>query len=408
ALTHLYSKDSFPVQRGRGAPEPEGGVMIHFDKLWQNWLFGAGLIAGAIIISLVIRYVVFCLLDRRARRTKHIIDISLARHGRGPTKLMFPLIALLLVVPLVPVRSAIRNPAEHVIGVALIVVVAWLIVLTADVFTDLLVSHYRVDVADNLQARRMKTQALMLRRIFAVLVAIVTVAIILLTIPHVRAVGTSFLASAGLAGLVIGLAMKPTLGNLVAGVQIALTQPIRLEDAVIVEGDWGWIEEINSTYVVVRTWDWRRLVLPLTYFIEHPFQNWTKTNAELIGSVHLHVDYTVPLAELRKELDRVVHSTDKWRGSVVVLQVVDATATGIQLRILADANDAGTAWDLRCYIREQLIVFLQEHYPHSLPRVRAEMHPLPLPTRSVEEAPNSSGDGDHVPPEPPRVTRAGS
>jgi small-conductance mechanosensitive channel len=227
-----------------------------------------------------------------------------------------------------------------------------------------------------------------LRRIVQLLIVILTIGIMLLTIPNVRAIGTSVLASAGVAALVIGMAMKPTLSNIIAGIQIALTQPIRIEDAVIVDNgsgiDWGWIEEINITYVVVRTWDWRRLVLPISYFIEHPFQNWTKKTAQLIGSIYLYVDYTVPVDELRKELDRLVKSTKLWRGEVVVLQVSDVKEYTIELRALADARTAGEAWDLRCYIREGLIKYLQEHYPQSLPKTRAELEGLPELTNAAK------------------------
>lgn len=194
----------------------------------------------------------------------------------------------------------------------------------------------------------------------------------LMTFPAIRQIGAGLLASAGLAGLIVGMAMKNTLSSLIAGIQIAFTQPIRLEDAVVVEGEWGWIEQIEMTYVVVRIWDLRRLILPLSYFIEHPFQNWTRQSADLLGAVTLNVDYTVPVEEVRKELRRIVESTDKWKGEVCALQVTDADKQTIQLRALVDARDSGTAWDLRCYVREKLIQFLQDKYPHALPRLRAE------------------------------------
>jgi hypothetical protein len=173
------------------------------------------------------------------------------------------------------------------------------------------------------------------------------------------------------------MAMKGTLSSLIAGIQIAFTQPIRIEDAVVVEGEWGWIEEIGTTYVVVRIWDLRRLVLPLSYFIEHPFQNWTRSSSELLGSVFLYVDYTVPVEEVRAELGRIVKSTKLWKGSVCVLQVSDAREGTLQLRAVVDARDSSEAWDLRCYVREKLVQFLQEKYPNALPRVRAEFHGLP-------------------------------
>lgn len=352
-------------------------VMAYFHADWHNLLLGTGIILGSIAVALVVHYFLFALLARVARKPGRIIDASLVKHGRRPAKWILPLLVLLITMPLVPFSTATRNAVEHVIGVCLIAAVAWIIIVLTEVFADLVSVRYRLDVADNLAARRIQTQVGVLRRIFSVVVLIVAVSIMLLSIPQVRSIGTSLLASAGLAGLVIGMAMKSTLGNLIAGIQIALTQPIRMEDAVIVESEWGWIEEITSTYVVVRLWDWRRMVLPLTYFIEHPFQNWTRITANLIGSVYLYVDYTVPVEEVRKELDRLVKSTDKWRGEVCVLQVSDAKEHTVELRALADAKDAGTAWDLRCYLRENLIKFLQEKYPQSLPKTRAELNPAP-------------------------------
>jgi len=348
-------------------------MIIHFLRDWQSWLIGIGSLIGAVFIARIAHSIVFSVLERLAVKPGRVIDISLVRHGRRPMKWVFPLLALLIATPLSPLPPTLKTLLEHVIGLGLIAAIAWILILITEVFADLLTARYRIDVRDNLTARGIQTQVHVLRRIVTVVVTIVAVSIMLLTIPHVQAIGTSLLASAGLAGLVIGMAMKSTLGNLIAGVQIALTEPFRMEDAVIVEGEWGWIEEITSTYVVVRLWDWRRMVLPISYFIDHPFQNWTRKTANLLGSVYLYVDYTVPVDEVRKELERIVKSTDKWDGKVCVLQVSDAKERTVELRALADARDAGTAWDLRCYIRENLIRFLQERYPHSLPTMRAEL-----------------------------------
>jgi small-conductance mechanosensitive channel len=229
-----------------------------------------------------------------------------------------------------------------------------------------------VDAADNLLARKVQTQLSVLHRVVSVVVILVALAIVLMTFPAIRSIGASLLASAGLVGLIVGVALKPTFSSLVAGIQIALTQPMRLEDVVIVEGEWGWIEEIRTTYVVVRIWDLRRLVVPLSYFIEHPFQNWTRTSADLLGAVPLWVDYTVPVGEVREELQRIVKTTKLWKGDVCVLQVTDANEHAIQIRALIDARNSGDAWDLRCYVREKLIDFLQQRYPKSLPRFRGE------------------------------------
>src|SRR5690606_9134491 len=202
-------------------------------------------------------------------------------------------------------------------------------------------------------------------------IAVVAGALILMKVPGAENVGASLLASAGIAGLIVGAASRPALSNLIAGLQIALTQPIRLDDVVIVEGEWGRVEEITNTYVVVRIWDLRRLIVPLSHFIEKPFQNWSRQKTDLLGTVFLHVDYSIPLQELRTELHRILQASKRWDGKVWVLQVVDATERTIQLRALMSAPDSGTAWDLRCEVREALIEFIRNRYPESLPRVRA-------------------------------------
>jgi hypothetical protein len=203
-----------------------------------------------------------------------------------------------------------------------------------------------------------------------VLVILAGSAAVLMTIPGVRQFGASLLASAGLAGLALGIAAKPVLSNLIAGLQIAMAQPIRLDDVVIVKGEWGRIEEITGTYVVVRIWDERRLIVPLNYFIENPFENWTRRTAELIGTVFLWVDYRLPMAPARTELERLCREAPEWDGRVCVLQVVDANEHAMQLRALVSAPDSSRAWDLRCRIREGLIAFVQREYPDYLPTTR--------------------------------------
>jgi small-conductance mechanosensitive channel len=188
----------------------------------------------------------------------------------------------------------------------------------------------------------------------------------------VRQYGVSLFASAGVAGLAVGLAAKPLLGNLIAGVQIALTQPIRIDDAVVVENEWGWIEEFTSTYVVIRLWDWRRLVVPLGYFLENPFQNWTRTTASIIGSAYFHLDYCAPVAELRSKLEQIVKASKNWDGRVISLQVTDTTERTIEVRTLMSARNSSLAFDLRCEVRELMLEFLQKEYPQSLPRLRTD------------------------------------
>ena len=188
-----------------------------------------------------------------------------------------------------------------------------------------------------------------------------------------RQIGASLLASAGVAGLVAGIAARPVLGNLIAGLQIALSQPIRLDDVVVIQGEWGRIEEITGTYVSVRLWDQRRLIVPLQWFIENPFTNWTRNSSQIIGTVFLYVDYRMPLAPLREELARIVEHAPEWDGRVQVLQVTDATERAMQLRVLVSSLDSGLNWDLRCRVREGLLDFMQQHYPQYLPRARADV-----------------------------------
>jgi small-conductance mechanosensitive channel len=342
---------------------------------WHTWIWAVMLIVGAIVIALVLHAGAYRLLERLVGRTETALDNAVVKHTRRPARLALPLLAVLFVLPSAPMSDTLRATIAHLAGIGMIGCVAWGIIALVDVLEDVLSTRYRMDAADNLAARRVATQMQVLRRVAFVVVSILAISVALMTFPTIRQIGASLLASAGLAGLVVGMAMRPTLSNLLAGIQIALTQPIRLQDAVIVEGEWGWIEEITTTYVVVKIWDLRRLVLPLTYFVEHPFQNWTRTTAMLLGSVYLYVDYSVPVDELRAELRRILEGTDMWLGGVCVLQVSDAREHTLELRALADAKDSGTAWDLRCHIREKLIAFVGERYPHALPRSRVQLEP---------------------------------
>jgi len=233
-----------------------------------------------------------------------------------------------------------------------------------------MLSRYNLDEEDNLKSRKIHTQLGILEKVMNFLILLLAAGAVLLSFESVRKVGVGLFASAGLAGIIIGLSAQKVVGAFLAGIQIAFTQPFRLDDAVVVEGEWGWIEEIHLTYVVVRIWDKRRLVLPSSYFLEKPFQNWTRNNAEIIGSVFLYVDYSVPLDALRNELTRLLQGTELWDGKVNVLQVTDSTEQSMEIRILVSAKNSPTTWDLRVYIREKMIQFLQREYPQSLPRRR--------------------------------------
>tara|TARA_R110000787_G_scaffold6770_17_gene23560 strand:- start:5343 stop:6482 length:1140 start_codon:yes stop_codon:yes gene_type:complete len=236
------------------------------------------------------------------------------------------------------------------------------------------------------RARRVYTQAQMFTRLVIFAVVVVGLGSALMTFPGIRQFGANLLASAGVAGLILGFAARPVLSNLLAGVQIALTQPIRLEDVVIVEGEWGWVEEIKSTYVVIRIWDERRLVLPLQWFIDHPFQNWTRANSKLIGSVYWWVDYRMPLQPIRDEVQRVCESAPEWDGRLAIVQVTDSSDRALQIRGLVTAPDAPQTWDLRCRVREAVVHMIQRDYPEYLPRMRAEIGtPAEPPAAQAED-----------------------
>jgi small-conductance mechanosensitive channel len=255
----------------------------------------------------------------------------------------------------------------------LIAVVAFILFQIVDAAASFVLNKHRIDVSDNLQARSIYTQVVVLKKVALTVIGIFTLASMLMVFDSVRQFGASILASAGIAGIVVGFAAQRSIATLLAGFQIALTQPIRLDDVVIVEGEWGRIEDITLTYVVVQVWDLRRLVVPITYFIEQPFQNWTRCSADILATVFLYADYTVPLDALRAELTRLLEASQYWDGKVNALQVTDAKEHTLEIRALASAADASLAWDLRCEIREKLVAFIQQNYPESLPRLRASL-----------------------------------
>jgi small-conductance mechanosensitive channel len=312
----------------------------------------------------------------------------------GPSRLAVIVAALWAALRLVSFPEAVSRGIGQGLLVGLVVLVGWSAMRAVEVAATLYLQRFRIDVEDNLLARKHLTQIRILKRAGDVLIILVTAAVALITFEPVRAYGLSLFASAGAASLVVGLAARPLLTNLIAGVQIAVTQPIRLEDAVVVEGEWGWVEEITGTYVVVRLWDWRRMVLPLTYFLEKPFQNWTRETSSLIGSVLLCVDYAVPLEAVRRELEAIARASPLWDGRVVNLQVSDAKDWTIELRALVSARNAPQAWDLRCEVREKLIAFLQREYPHALPTTRMALQMTVGESRRADAgAEGSAGPG---------------
>jgi len=289
-------------------------------------------------------------------------------------RLLLPLLAIILGSPALAVPEQMQSLFRNGVSMVLVGTFAYILYRLVDAAAQLVLSRYRIDVQDNREARAVHTQVTVLRKVAVVIIGIFTVASMLMVFDSVRQLGTAILASAGVAGIVIGFAAQRSIATLLAGFQIALTQPIRIDDVVIVENEWGRIEEITLTYVIVKIWDLRRLVLPITYFIEQPFQNWTRTSADILATVFLHVDYAVPLDQMRTELTRILQASKHWDQKVNVLQVTDTTECTVQIRALASAADASQAWDLRCEVREKLIRFLQDQHPGSLPRLRLIQH----------------------------------
>ncbi|ADU38275.1 mechanosensitive ion channel family protein [Variovorax paradoxus] len=290
-------------------------------------------------------------------------------------RLALPLLALLLVFQAAPDDLRFIANVRHLTGLLLIAATTWLLVRAISGFADGVLAQHPSDVADNLQARRVLTQTRVLARTAMTVVMVAGGAMMLMTFPGARQVGASLLASAGVIGIVAGLAAKPVFSNLIAGLQIALAQPIRIDDVLVVEGEWGRVEEITGTFVVLKIWDERRLILPLSYFIEKPFQNWTRHSAQLLGSVFIYLDYGMPLAPLRAEVERIVKAAPEWDGRFFNLRVTDTTERTMQVRVLCTAATSGLAFDLRCSVREGLIEFMQREYPQFLPKMRIEADP---------------------------------
>jgi len=352
-----------------------GAAMRRAEAL-PDWIVPLGAVALAIVSGLVVHALVF-----RALTRVFGLDVGLAgslvRRARRPLRLAFVLAALVVVLPTVRLPPMWRDGLAHAVLIALIVLVGWTSIVLVNHFSERSMRRYHLDVEDNLAARKYVTQVRVLRRTAVILMGILTAASVLLTFDSVQKYGVSLFASAGAAGLILGFAARPVLANLIAGIQIAITQPIRIDDVVIVEGEWGWIEEIFATYVVVRIWDWRRMVVPLSYFIEKPFQNWTRESASIIGAVFWHLDYTIPVREARAKLEELVENSPHWDGKVVNLQVTETDKDTVTLRGLMSARTSPQAWDLRCEIREKMIEWFQSAHPEALPRLRGQLAMAP-------------------------------
>ena len=336
-----------------------------------DWALAAAILVGAAIVALLLHAALLWLARRFMGERQTFLRTVLAA-TKGPTRLGLLLIALAIALPTTPLAGETADILARLLGLVTICLLGWVALTALHIGADLYLSRFRLDLADNLLARKHVTQVRVFERVLEVVIVLVTIGFALMTFDAVRQYGVTLFASAGVAGIIAGLAARPVLSNFFAGVQLAVAQPIRIDDAVIVENESGTIEEITFSYVVVKLWDLRRMVVPLSYFIEKPFQNWTRTGGELIGSVFLYVDHTAPVEAIRNKLAEIVGQSKLWNGKVVSLQVSDCKETTIELRALVSADNASALWDLRCDVREKLVDFLQREYPTALPRRRYE------------------------------------
>ncbi|WP_271086419.1 mechanosensitive ion channel family protein [Brevundimonas sp. NIBR11] len=350
--------------------------------LWRRfywlpeWLVVAIVVAVFVGAGWIVHRIAFSIL-RLIVKKKDLFWRGVVERARAKLRVLIILISIGVAVTASPLDPDPSQTIRAILLFLTILVMGWIVAGAVDMWAVVYLRKFNMAAEDNLVARKHITQTRILQRAAVITIGIVSVGLALMTIGAVRQWGVSLLASAGVVGIIAGLALQPVLKNLFAGIQIATAQPIRIDDAVIVENEWGVIEEITSTYVVVKLWDWRRMILPLSYFIEKPFQNWTRETARLIGSAFLYVDYEAPMDRLRDELDRICRASPNWDGEVISLQVTDITDRVAQVRCLASARSAPVAFDLRCEIREKMLAFIRDECPEALPKDRLNI-PLPV------------------------------
>lgn len=354
-------------------PIPAAGEAAPALRLFAGKLFGLAIFIVVFwLFFRLTRVLEECLAHWTSGTESKLDDLLAPLLGRS-LRVIVPVVGIILALPLLGLSAESAGVFGKASSILLIGAVAWILFQAVHLGEQAVLAKYDIQASDNLQARKVYTQVHVLGKAFYVIILIFTAASVLMLFEEVRRFGASLLASAGVVGIIAGFAAQRTISNLFAGFQIAMTQPIRIDDVVIVENEWGRIEEITLTYVVIRIWDERRLIVPLSHFIENPFQNWTRASANLLGSVYLWVDYSMPLEEVRQATRRIVEASPIWDKRFWNLVVSDANDRAMQIRVLATAGSSSAAWDLRCEIREKLIDYIQRNFPQSLPRFRAEL-----------------------------------
>ncbi len=327
-------------------------------------------VLGGMLIKLI--YNIFLRINWIKQTDYRFIKTKILRLSR-PLNWFLPLILLNFGLKIMTLSPEVFRFWNKTFEILLIIAFATILINIFRILEEYLLYKHDITRSDNLRARKVRTQLIFVRKVIISIIVVVTVSIILLSFPNLRKIGAGLLTGVGISSVIIGFAAQQSLSNFLAGLQIAFTQPIRIDDAVIVEGEWGKIEEITLTYVVVQIWDQRRLILPIKYFIEKPFQNWTRTSSEILGTVFVYADYSIPIDRIREELTRILESNPLWDGRVNVLHTTDLKDRTLELRALMSARNSGDAWELRCYVREHLVKFINLHLSEHLPRIRAEL-----------------------------------
>jgi small-conductance mechanosensitive channel len=331
------------------------------------------IVVGALVLVAVAQGVTYSVLRRRVSEPRRAMARSFVRNTHRPVQVLLPLGAAAVATAFVPLSDRQRGDLLHALTIGLILAGSWLLVRLTYVLEDALLARYQVDAADSLRARQLETQIHVLRRLTVGVGALIGLGGVLLTFAQARAAGAGLLASAGVVGLIAGLALTPIISNLIAGLQLAITQPLRLEDTVVIKDYSGVVEEIHLTYVVIKVWDRKRLIVPIAYLTQNPFENWSRSPSNLLGYVYIEVDHTLPVEALRAHLTEVVHASPDWDGEVWNLQVTNLGLATVQLRALMSSADSSRSWNLQCEVRERALAFLQESYPSALPGVRTEV-----------------------------------
>jgi small-conductance mechanosensitive channel len=352
--------------------------LLEFSQRIPSFAWNLIIALVAVLVGLIIKFIITRLFKLYAKKTD--TSYSILRSilvNLGPAVAYFiPLFLFNILSPLMRMNPVYYKPIDKIFEILLTISFAGLLVRSVRILEDYIYHTYDLNKVDNLKERKVRTQIQFIRKIIVVTIIFLTIAIILLSFESMRKIGTGLLTGVGIGGIIVGFAAQSSLGNLLAGFQIAFTQPIRIDDVLVVEGEWGRVEEITLTYVVLKIWDERRLILPINYFIQKPFQNWTRTSADILGTVFLYMDHTVPIDAIREEFERLIVKSNLWDKRVKVVQVTDVREHTIEIRVLMSSSTSSNAFDLRCYIRENLITFIQKNFPGSLPRSRNEISNL--------------------------------